>query len=673
VKTCKVFYSKISKELSLSGNLVEFSQLLRQTLLQDFDAAFDFFKKQKLASRSRSSDRMKKLISLVSEWLPTASLNGKNKHKIRRHLEVCLTFQRVFEAIDSEAERLAIWTVPQREMMISLFSEIERTRIENETVDYPQNSGTDSLYSGVKQRETFRRDLRNDCDHAALILQQSSKRSIRPAADEKLRREQVIEALNLAAVADLVMTMFDCYTYKDYWIDFEDHLLKMRARSTEIDKALEWSSLRNSSKESLDITQISHVIDDLVAKGRALALQDQSFEQFITSDQGELFWTKTDAIARFSEKRTTSEVEGLLDLGTRFTASKNEFTFQEIIFFWAQLNRLSFCAYIWNASREPPEAPVMLTNALVEFFARKLAIPSDKVRGLIQQFSLDPSKATQDPFYRPLIRLDQHSLLLACTFIETSRFSRNIFSIAIRDTDVNLSSKGIKPVLGIKSAFENARFEVRLSVPVWNGHTLVTDVDLTAFKDNTLFIAQIKVLIQPDTPYEEWKCLQSLQTGVRQLNDCLRHLPYLSQRLHLNQGTRVFPFLLTNIWDFTGMTIQGFKVVDFSYLANLLTGANFGMTRFGAGPRTYGASLIAGKYPTPEELERLLSKSVHERMFRPAELHNQELRVAGWRIIYPAEKVVTEALANREVIKLKKHSKREERGPAHDESRGVGE
>ena len=31
----------------------------------------------------------------------------------------------------------------------------------------------------------------------------------------------------------------------------------------------------------------------------------------------------------------------------------------------------------------------------------------------------------------------------------------------------------------------------------------------------------------------------------------------------------VVPFLLTNIWDFTGSEIMGFKVVDFSYLPSM--------------------------------------------------------------------------------------------------------
>jgi hypothetical protein len=95
------------------------------------------------------------------------------------------------------------------------------------------------------------------------------------------------------------------------------------------------------------------------------------------------------------------------------------------------------------------------------------------------------------------------------------------------------------------------------------------------------------------------------------------------------------PFLLTNIWDFTGMSISGFKILDFSYLENLLTGANIGVLSFEPQPRRRMTSFIKGKYPTSTELEKLITNPLHSQMFEHPKVERKQFTVAGWEINFP--------------------------------------
>ena len=254
---------------------------------------------------------------------------------------------------------------------------------------------------------------------------------------------------------------------------------------------------------------------------------------------------------------------------------------------------------------------------------------AEKGERLVSQFSLAPNRPNQDPFFRPLIELNSEQRLIAASFIETSRFSRNLFTIAIREGHINFSAKGLKPLKDLYREFENAGFNVVINCPIAVSGKTLTDIAIAATKDGFLFVGQTKVLIHPDTLYDDWKVLENLKRAAAQLKTTLQHVPLRRDRFQLTEGEfLVVPFLLTNVWGLTGTTIEGFKVVDFSYLSNLLRGGEIWKVQFKPVPTREIIKIIKGKYPTGEELSRLVLKSIHEEMFEKAQLEDIFLQSA---------------------------------------------
>jgi hypothetical protein len=177
-----------------------------------------------------------------------------------------------------------------------------------------------------------------------------------------------------------------------------------------------------------------------------------------------------------------------------------------------------------------------------------------------------------------------------------------------------------------------------LNFPLRSGGQVITDVDIAAAKDGFLFVGQTKVLIRPDTLYDDWKVLENLGKAASQLRTALQHLSTIREELGLAEGKFLtVPFLLTNIWDFTGATVDGFKIIDFSYLSMLLTGGEIWKVRLGSVPRREVRKVIAGKYPTGEELSKLLQRPIHEAMFEKPRLEMRSFEVGHWTVTVPID------------------------------------
>jgi hypothetical protein len=263
---------------------------------------------------------------------------------------------------------------------------------------------------------------------------------------------------------------------------------------------------------------------------------------------------------------------------------------------------------------------------------------SEEAARLISQFSLDPGRRNEDPFFRPLVKLSDDECLVAASFIETGRYSRNLFTTAIREGHMNFSSKGLKPLNRIYDKFLRAGFETIINFPILADDRIVTDVDIAATKGGFLFVGQTKVLIRPDTLYDEWKALENLRKAAVQLKATLQHLEALQNELGLVEGEFVVvPLLLTNIWDFTGATINGFKIIDFSYLSVLLTGGEIWEVQFEPVHTRQIRKLISGETPTGEELFRLLQRPIHEVMFEKPKIETRSFKLEEWTITVPVD------------------------------------
>src|SRR5260370_40723809 len=267
------------------------------------------------------------------------------------------------------------------------------------------------------------------------------------------------------------------------------------------------------------------------------------------------------------------EVEELINLNFLLHPSSGIFRADELLEFWAFLFQVATCASLWRSACRKGSAPVLSRAKLCSLAVASLACTPNRADSLLSQFLLEPAARNQDPFFRPLVMLNDSSCLVASTFIETGRFARNIFTIASREGRVNFSPKGLKPLQELRGLFADAGYRVVINFPVGDSRGVATDVDIAAANDGYLFVGQTKVLIHPDSAYDEWKVLENLKRAAQQLSRSINHIQSLRHRLGAAEGDlQLVPFLLTNVWHYTGSTVSGFKVVDFSYLENILTG-----------------------------------------------------------------------------------------------------
>jgi hypothetical protein len=213
-----------------------------------------------------------------------------------------------------------------------------------------------------------------------------------------------------------------------------------------------------------------------------------------------------------------------------------------------------------------------------------------------------------------------------------------LFTIAIREGRVDFSPKGLKPLQDLGGLLTEAGYQVVLNFPLRSSGGLITDVDIAAAKEGYLFVGQTKVLIHPDSAYDEWKVLENLKRAAQQLTKSIDHIQPLRDHLGFSDGSlQVVPFLLTNVWHYTGSTVNGFKVVDFSYLSNILTGGEIWEVQLSQQPTRRIAKLIEGKYPTCEELSRLILNPMHEEMFEMPRLKKELIIVEDWKVSVPIE------------------------------------
>jgi hypothetical protein len=624
--------------LARQQNIPEFASACKKLLLQDFDGTLEFLRVQKTINKIRDAALIDKYRVTLDEWLRFAPISGGRKSRLKRHLDICYAIQEIFDEIDKMSAPLRLWTLPTQKIIQCILSEVEKRYFEFRKRDFGSAEPKSYIHE-LRLTEFTRRDLRRFCDYAALLLNQIPTHNVSTKMEPELSDEDVQQAFALARLADLILDIFNVYSYKNVPILVRGKQLRVVARVDDLEKALTWPTLRERSYEinyyySLN-EKLEKLARDFVVSVGSTAERD--FERFLFSQSGETLWKESEFILHALESTVSGELRGLIELDLPFNTKHGKFTSSELIRTWAVLFHLAFCVDVWQKATNNPIAPILSNNMLNKLIAAGVTEVKEQVDSLIAQFSLNTAIRNQDPFYRPIIKLDDSYSLLARTFVETGRFSRNLLTIAVAESDLDLSPKGLRPLKGLPELFARAGFVARLSVPLHDGQRLLTDVDIVAHKDGFLFLGQVKVLIQPDSLYEEWKARQTLRQAAKQLEVCVEHATNLAILLGIPQPlVRVVPFILTNIWDFTAVSISRFKVIDFSYLANLLTGAQIGFVRSQPQPEQHLRSFIKGQYPTPEELEKLILNPIHGSLSEQQHTtERKEFTVAGWQISIP--------------------------------------
>lgn len=617
----------------------EFAKLLQTLLATDFEATFSYVKTHKLVLKRRSVVWISELELEMLDWLEHAPLKGKWKAQFARHIAISKALQELLDIVDKQSLSLRIWQVSTRDLLCCLFAAVEKFRLEEITSSSEKGQHLSNSLDGLKAAELDRLSFRTYCDYAVRIVNQISGVGVRERGLLSLSSSDLEEALEVAALGDMVLQILDCYTYKNFRVSVEDKHLTMHAQQSQLEKAQDWASLRGTSNEAFDAYELRQIREKLENFADGLLSKSTRFGEFLRTEEGQQLLEKSREVQEYYSKALKRDVVNEIDLGLSLVTRSGTFRVDDLIESWSLLCQLAMCVRIWLRKFEKETIAVLNVSQLVSLFVASLECEREQAERIVSQFSLDPSESNQDPFFRPLIRLDAQDVLLAVSFVETSRFARNLFTIAIREGEVNFSAKGLKPLRSLYQKFRDASFNSVLNFPLKVGNQQVTDVDIAAAKDGFLFIGQTKVLIRPDTVYDDWKVLDNLRKAANQLEKSIQHVPELRDRLGLVEGEfLVVPFLLTNVWNFTGATVSGFKVVDFSYLSMLLTGGEIWEVQFDPVPRRKVRKLIAGKYPTGMELSMLLQKSIHESMFEKSLIEMRSLYVGEWTVSVPIDK-----------------------------------
>lgn len=614
----------------------EFAEVLKRTLVSDFDPVFRYLKSQKLVLRRRSSAWVAALEVALERWLSDAPLKGKQKAQLKRHLQASKAIQQLLDSVDQRSSELRIWQASTETLLLALFGWIQEHENKCDRLR-PASDFTDQV-AALTFMEYQRKALRYACDYVVRIVNQISWRGVRDVGTVELKPSDIEEALALASLDDLVLHTFDCYTYKNYRLSVKGKDIELHAVRSEVENAGTWSALRSGSRSLGHVAGSPVRIEDTLKLARKFSVASNSFAEFLASDAGKEIFVHVDAFCKSQAGMMRDEVEELIDLTFRLRTRAGVFRVEQLLDAWSFLYRIALCAHVWRAAYDKTTVPVLPASALCALMKQTLGIEDEATEMLLAQFSLTPGERNQDPFFRPLIRLNARDLLVAGAFVETGRFSRNLFTIAIREGRVDFAAKGLKPLQSLAKEFSDAGYAVLINVPIRGPQGNVTDVDIAAAKDGYLFLGQTKVLINPDTPYDDWKVHENLSKAAQQLELSLHNASYLASKLGLATGEYVVvPFLLTNVWDFTGATVCGFKVADFSYISMILRGGTIWAIKTQPYPTRQAVKVISGKYPTGEELCRLLRRSIHEQMFRKPKIESHTVQIGDWTVTIPID------------------------------------
>jgi hypothetical protein len=302
---------------------------------------------------------------------------------------------------------------------------------------------------------------------------------------------------------------------------------------------------------------------------------------------------RTGSMREFFHRQLSDEIARVFNPLAPFNTNCGVLTFSEVSQAWTVIFALSVVAECWIQARRRFEqaednarlVPVVNRDFLRAQIRQFLKVDDPRAECLVAQFScrLEGSKEF-DLYLKPLMELTNGMTVIPVSFVQLSRFERNIFTIAERAGAADLSPRGFNPREALASRFRDDGFGVKTNVPVVLDGQTITDADILIAKDRFLFVGQVKVVIDPDGAYEHWKVKQTLLNGADQLVKTVHAINsnfglFLSEMDIRLSDAALQPFLLTNALGFTGTQINGFPVVDFKYLDWLLGGAMLSIAR----------------------------------------------------------------------------------------------
>jgi hypothetical protein len=633
--------------------LPTFIAAVKASLIADFEGTLAILKSQKLLTKTKRLDLLQRIASDLNEWLDSAPLSGKRKALLRRHLQLCERVQIAFSDIDRQSASLDAWSVERDSLLLQVLGDVER---EAEAVDQAIRSTvseTSDILESMERRKAYERRFRDHCDYALEILRQAGKTKD-GTVNRVLTRTELQELFKLADLYQTVQQLFDQYSFHGWQAKVSNNTVHFWAPVDEFAEATSWAESRTGSDDWVERRAIKEREDKLRITShfhRQEGGASNSFEDFLASSQGKMVLAEAVDLSKLLGEKIKEKINEIFDLTSKFQVDCGTLSFEEVLNTWLVIYSIVLAGECWNYELRKDPGRLSDTSALVpllnaeiikEEIATRNGTDADRTNCLFAQFSCQLIAGRPfDLFLRPLLQLNSGKFALPIAFVKISRIERNIFTIAERVKAADLSPRGFRPLARVAQAFRSAGFLAETNVPVFVKGKNVTDIDLVLLKGEYLYLAQVKVAIEPDGVYENWKLHQTLLHGADQLGRTIESLDTIKESLlrrvvgknvNLPNITDVIPFLLTNSWSFTGTKIQRFPVVDFSYLKMLLNG---GTIEFVRGEQQRYVKVIKGNQPTESELAALIRQPFHRAFFQRPQLVEMGFEIGGQTIYFP--------------------------------------
>lgn len=628
-----------------------FLQQLKLFLLADFTQAFELLKTQKLLSRSRSLNVVQASCADLAGWACTAPLSRKERIRLVRHCKVTAGLQTMMSALRDRIEPLSIWHLSYEDLAIIMVGSLEASdnAFQEQLGQQSQEASAPSLLNLNATKNWL---MRGVLDNALLVLNEARKRCRDVSDFEVGDPKAFVASLQLAQETAEVMAAWDHYSFGRAELSVNGNTIKIH-RSTP-DRAVRSTNYRQRMME-LDLAhrtstrQQFFVLSEKIKAGLLASEMPETFNEFIASPLGEDILDQLLELTRLEERGILNRLDEYIDLDSELKLAKHKHTYRDLVKVWSYLMRVAVTSQIWgdliqNTSGEYPSARLSLSTLKRTF--NGLGKLSDEATDRALQYfsSFADQQSVLDLFYQPLLRLSEEDLLIPASYILTSRFDRNLISIAARDRSNSLAAKGRKPLLKLKWLFERAGYRCleELQVRDANGQPL-TDLDLLAYRDRDVFFFQSKVLAIPDSPYEHWRVDQTLLSAAAQMDIVMTHIDQVKEACKeakppfVIDDCRVTPYLITDVMVHSGFSLGGFQVIDFNYLEQLLDGDHLALVDVLTREVLQMMTRIAGEVPSPEEIKTLVSTLAAPRAARPRNTSKRSIAHAGWTLVVDAQ------------------------------------
>jgi hypothetical protein len=617
----------------------EFCRFAQKLLVADFDKTYGYIKLQKILMKSRDQAAVEVLSANFRRWVSTAPISGKRRATLKRHLEVCLRVQELYSAIRRAADELTIWNCGRHELALRVLDVVEQSY--NTTLRQGRSRNWEGLdpWQVLDSSRALTGYLRASCDLALLILAEIALRC--PLEGDRFNHaEDLKRAFELASLSDELSLVFDHYTYHRWRATTDDTAITFLPAFDQYDHARQWCAQRVEASIPgfrQFVTEQEYEIKKRVQSLSFFKASEKDFNTFLLSESGHALRREMRPLKEGHLSFISHRVSEVFDLATDMEMKSGTFRVSELLSGWAAVWELSLCARMWNdicsKERDPEDSgfgwvPILQLDILDEFLQAEANFSKSTCANFRNQLTADLSTpSTLDLFYRPFLTLTSNQLAFAISYAETSRIDRNIFEIALRESDMDVSERGFKPLAKVRESLARNKFSSSTNFPLLCGGAIATDADLLAYKDDHLFVAQVKIVIEADSSYETWQVEQKLKTAASQLSRTLFQMsqPQNAERVAFKLGLArpaafkiVVPFLLTNDWHFTGVRINGFSVIDLSYLDLIL---NEGEILVGTMNQLKKIRFLRGEIPTAAELRELIEEPLHRAMFKKPQVY----------------------------------------------------